>query len=192
MGYKSMGAMPPGTVENLPYVEGINYDAMQPWHVVDLHRYLFFQVAFTQLEVRVSVARSLTTAFSLPAGHLDHRRAPPPHFPRPGAHRCAGAGGAAAAAHAGREGLRDKPSGATYKCTPHADAPNECANEVGRNGMFDGGGERRTSVVGAAAARCGDTCTVKYDAAFRVCASDSRDPCGAQRPALDSHLMDRV
>ena len=58
--------------------------------------------------------------------------------------------------------------------------------------MFDGGGERRTSVVGAAAARCGDTCTVKYDAAFRVCASDSRDPysCGAQRPALDSHLMD--
>ena len=108
MGYKSIGAMPPGTVENLPYVEGINYDAMQPWHVVDLHRYLFFQVAFTQLEVRVSVARSLTTAFSLPAGHLDHRRAPPPHLPRPGAHRCAGAGGAAAAAHAGREGLRDE------------------------------------------------------------------------------------
>ena len=49
MGYKSMRAMPPGTLENLPYVEGVNYSAMQPWHVVDLHRYLFFQAAFTVL-----------------------------------------------------------------------------------------------------------------------------------------------
>ena len=49
MGYKSMRAMPPGTLENLPYVEGVNYSAMQPWHVVDLHRYLFFQAAFAVL-----------------------------------------------------------------------------------------------------------------------------------------------